>query len=414
MRKASITTSILCALLMSVLVAPSAKADGVFPCGDGGNYSVFGSSATNYYDAYPYCRGALNLDSSVTSIGVSGFYNYWWPENGSITSVNIPNSVITIGRNAFYLVFSITSLTFGNSVETIGDYSFEGANPATLVLPDSLKYIGNFSMKHMFRLTSLIIPNNVTFIGEDAFDRSPLTTLTIGRSVTTIGHNAFRSAQLTCLTNLSGLTTAALVNAGISSAADLPSCGASNFAYVSTYDNGFTVQVTNFDPALGYTVTSNAGRATIDSQGLITVTGLGIYQSATVTVTRNGNNPGSSSVTGRSQVAPMLPTNKPTVTISDNLITCTIGSYSATPTSSAFSLFVDGKHVSTIFSAVGEFLPDWIIPWASPSSITRTASLTSATWIMSDAYKGKEISCATLAYSNHATGFTASQVMVAR
>jgi hypothetical protein len=110
----------------------------------------------------------------------------------------------------------------------------------------------------------------------------------------------------------------------------------------------------------------------------------------------------------------MLPTNKPTVTISDNLITCTIGSYSATPTSTAFSLFVDGKHISTNFSALGEFLPDWIIPWASTSTITRTATLSTATWPLLDAYKGKAITCATLAYSKNAIGFTASQALVAR
>ena len=220
MRKVSVTTSILFALLMSIFIAPNAKADGYFSCSGGGGYSVYGGVAYGYF-----CTDVLDLDSTVTAIGDSGFYNYYWPDsNEPITSVNIPNSVITIGRNAFYLVFSITNLTFGNSVETIGDYSFEGANPPSLLLPDSLKYIGNFSMKHMFRVTSLVIPNRVTFIGQDAFDRSPLTTLTLGRSVTTIGHNAFRSAQLTCLTNLSSLTTADLNNAGIANAATVPSC----------------------------------------------------------------------------------------------------------------------------------------------------------------------------------------------
>jgi hypothetical protein len=110
----------------------------------------------------------------------------------------------------------------------------------------------------------------------------------------------------------------------------------------------------------------------------------------------------------------MLPTNKPTVTISDTLITCTIGSYSAAPTSAAFSLFVDGTHISTNFSALGEYLPDWIIPWASTSTITRTATLSTATWPLLDAYKGKAITCATLGYSKYAIGFTASQVLVAR
>jgi hypothetical protein len=110
----------------------------------------------------------------------------------------------------------------------------------------------------------------------------------------------------------------------------------------------------------------------------------------------------------------MLPGTKPTVTISDTLITCTIGSYSAAPTSAAFSLFVDGKHISTNFSALGEYLPDWIIPWATSSTITRTATLTSASWSISEAYKGKAITCATLAYSKNAIGFTASAPLTAR
>ena len=182
------------------------------------------------------------------------------------------------------------------------------------------------------------------------------------------------------------------------------------FTSASSYDGRFTVQVTNYDSAFTYAVTSSAGQASINSTGLITVTGLRPDQSVTVTVTttRTGYASGSGSITGRSQVAPMLPTNKPIVTISDTAITCTIGSYSGTPTSSAFSLFIDGKHVSTIFSAVGDYLPDWITPWATASTITRTASLTSATWAMSDAYKGKSINCITLAYSMHATGMTSS------
>ena len=188
------------------------------------------------------------------------------------------------------------------------------------------------------------------------------------------------------------------------------------FSSGSSLDGRYTVQVSNYDSAYTYAVTSTTGQASISSSGLVTVTGLSKDQavSVTVTTTRSGYSSGSGSVSGRSQVAPMTPSDKPTVTLGDTLITCTIGSYSATPTSSAFSLFVDGKHVSTIFSALGDYLPDWIIPWATTSTITRTATLTSASWSMNDAYKGKAITCSTLAYSKNAIGFTASQVMVAR
>jgi hypothetical protein len=188
------------------------------------------------------------------------------------------------------------------------------------------------------------------------------------------------------------------------------------FSSPSSYDFSFTVQITNYDPEFTYSVSTTAGEATIDANGLVTVKGLGVDKGATITVTttRVGYETVSVSISGRSQVAPMLPTNKPTVTISDTLITCTIGSYSAVPTSTAFSLFVDGKHISTSFSALGDYLPDWIIPWATSSTITRAASLTSASWAMSDAYKGKVITCATLAYSKNATGLTASAPLTAR
>jgi hypothetical protein len=109
----------------------------------------------------------------------------------------------------------------------------------------------------------------------------------------------------------------------------------------------------------------------------------------------------------------MVPSDKPVVTASATSIMCAMGVYSAKPTSAVFSLFVDGKYVSTNFSATGDYLPDWIIPWATSSTITRTASLTSASWTMSDAYKGKSVTCTTLAYSKNAIGLTSSKAVTA-
>jgi hypothetical protein len=187
-------------------------------------------------------------------------------------------------------------------------------------------------------------------------------------------------------------------------------------SHVSSYDFRFTVQVTNYDAAFTYTVTTTAGVASINSTGLVSVTGLRIDQSATVTVTstRVGYATGSASVTGRSQVAPMIPINKPLITFSATSVMCTIGSYSATPTSAVFSLFVDGKHVSTSFSATGEYLPDWIAPWATSALITRTATLNSASWLMSEVYQGKSISCSVIAYSNNAIGVAVSQAVIVK
>ena len=187
------------------------------------------------------------------------------------------------------------------------------------------------------------------------------------------------------------------------------------FSAASSLDYRFTVKVANFDSAYTYSVSASPGTATISSTGLVTVTNLGLDASTTVTVTttRAGYESASASIGGRSQVAAMVPSDKPVVTTTATSIMCTMGVYSAKPTSAAFSLFVDGKHVSTSFSATGEYLPDWIIPWATSSTITRTASLTSASWTMSDAYKGKSVTCTTLAYSKNAIGFTSSKAITA-
>ena len=108
------------------------------------------------------------------------------------------------------------------------------------------------------------------------------------------------------------------------------------------------------------------------------------------------------------QVTPMLPTDKPSVSVTSTTISCTLGTYSQVPTSAAFSLFVDGSHVATNFSKLGDYLPNWMTPWASAESISRTATLTGAEWELKDSYKGKSITCATLAYSKTAIGLTQS------
>jgi hypothetical protein len=215
-------------------------------------------------------------------------------------------------------------------------------------------------------------------------------------------------------TNSVGSSSASSASSSITTFPDTEPGLISTFSSLAIYDHRFTVQVSNYDSAFTYTLTSSAGVASINSTGLIALTSLGADQSATVnvTTTRAGYDAGSASVTGRSQVAPMLPRDKPIVTLTVSSIICTMGTYSATPTSSVFSLFVDGKHVSTIFSAVGEYLPDWIVPWATTSTITRTGTLTNATWAISDAYKGKSITCTTIAYSKHATGMTSSKAVI--
>jgi len=107
-------------------------------------------------------------------------------------------------------------------------------------------------------------------------------------------------------------------------------------------------------------------------------------------------------------VPPMLPSVAPSIAVNNGVITCTAGEYSRAATSVVFSLFVDGNHLATNFSATGDYLPSWLAPWADASTIQRTASLTSASWNIGIAGNASRASCSTLAYSQHATGLISS------
>ena len=137
--------------------------------------------------------------SSLTSIGNSVFYNC-----SGLTSVIIPNSVLTIDHSAFYNCYGLTSVTIPNSVLTIGNSAFEHCYGLTSVtIPNSVLTIGVNAFYNCSGLTSIVIPNSVLTIGANAFyDCSSLTSVSFQEtcSVTSIGTGAFAICSL--LTNI--------------------------------------------------------------------------------------------------------------------------------------------------------------------------------------------------------------------
>ena len=70
----------------------------------------------------------------------------------------------------FYHCSSLTSVTIGNSVTTIGEKAFIGCSSLTSVtIPNSVMTIGNEAFSFCSSLTSITIPNSVRTIGSGAF-----------------------------------------------------------------------------------------------------------------------------------------------------------------------------------------------------------------------------------------------------
>ena len=82
----------------------------------------------------------------------------------------IPNSVTSIGNDAFAHCTGLTSIEIPNSVTSIEGWAFWNCTGLTsFEIPNNVTSIGGKAFRSCTGLTSIEIPNNVNHIGDDAF-----------------------------------------------------------------------------------------------------------------------------------------------------------------------------------------------------------------------------------------------------
>ena len=148
-----------------------------------------GNFACGYKGTMPYNASIVIADGTL-AIADYAFSNY-----STLKSVSFPNSVTSIGYSAFSGCSSLTSVTIPDGVTSIGTSAFHGCSSLTSVtIPDGVTSIGSYAFCDCRSLTSITIPNSITSIGNSAFDGcSSLASVTIGNGVTSIGSYAFSS-----------------------------------------------------------------------------------------------------------------------------------------------------------------------------------------------------------------------------
>ena len=123
--------------------------------------------------------------------------------NGKENTYTVPNSVITIGNNAFYGCSGLTSVIIPSNVIKIEDAAFAYCSGLTFVtIPNSITSIESSTFYGCTALTSVSIPNSVITIKDFAFlGCTGLKSITIQNSVTGIKVQAFDGCKgLTSIT----------------------------------------------------------------------------------------------------------------------------------------------------------------------------------------------------------------------
>ena len=113
--------------------------------------------------------GNTIIPESVTTIGKEAF-----KYNTNLSSFIIPKSIKTIEERAFFGCNSLGAIDFGEGVISIGDNAFgECSGLKSIVIPNSISSIGDNTFYRCSGLKTIVIPESVTSIGYSAFAQCP-------------------------------------------------------------------------------------------------------------------------------------------------------------------------------------------------------------------------------------------------
>lgn len=154
----------------------------------------FGNTASNplRYAKMLYVDGA-SLTELVIPNGVERIGDYAFCGYSGLKSVSIPDSVISIGNEAFYSCRELIGLILGNGITTIEKRAFSWCVKLTgVTIPGSVTSIGEEAFYGCDELANVTLGNGLTNIEKSAFSQcDSITSIAISENITVIGDYAF-------------------------------------------------------------------------------------------------------------------------------------------------------------------------------------------------------------------------------
>ena len=116
-------------------------------------------------DAFEYCE-SLPTDQGFF-IGNGVLYKYIKPSG--VSRITIPEGVTRIESSAFKLCRGFTSVTIPDSVVSIGIDAFSGTSLTQISIPDSVQIIDDYAFSSCSQLRSVSLPDHSVYLGEGVF-----------------------------------------------------------------------------------------------------------------------------------------------------------------------------------------------------------------------------------------------------
>ena len=172
-----------------------------------GTLTISGTGPMYNYSLWdnPWCDIALGSSgistrvvNAVVSSGVTALGERALADCGSMVSVSLPETLLTVGESCFMSSDALRSITIPNSVRSIGLGAFVACkNLSRVTLGRGLQRIGGQAFKECSSLSGIVIPDGVKKIEYLTFsDCANLMEITIPRTVTVIENHAFANCNI--------------------------------------------------------------------------------------------------------------------------------------------------------------------------------------------------------------------------
>lgn len=163
-------------------------------------------------NAFNGCKSLNNIKMPST---VKGIYNNVFLECTSLTDVTLNEGCTTLGHHVFKKC-PLATVTFPNTLNSIGEYAFESTKLNTVDLSNTqTKSLPNGCFYDCEQLSDVKLPKELTYIGQVAFFKSTIASITFPPTLQKIDSWAFQYSKLANVvipTNCSIVDKAAFAN----------------------------------------------------------------------------------------------------------------------------------------------------------------------------------------------------------